>query len=68
MFIFETFTVTPKDQTMFFSLIDGEHTIMISFDGADDWDGVYTLNVDPNDPSEIVDSTRNTKKEEEETV
>uniref|UniRef100_A0A915HYI2 Uncharacterized protein n=1 Tax=Romanomermis culicivorax TaxID=13658 RepID=A0A915HYI2_ROMCU len=43
MFVFETFTTTPEDWTSLFSLVDGEHTIAVSFDGADDWVGIYTL-------------------------
>uniref|UniRef100_A0A915IBZ0 Uncharacterized protein n=1 Tax=Romanomermis culicivorax TaxID=13658 RepID=A0A915IBZ0_ROMCU len=43
MFVFETFAATPEDWTMLFSLIDGEHTIVVSFDGADDWVGIYAL-------------------------
>uniref|UniRef100_A0A915J110 Uncharacterized protein n=1 Tax=Romanomermis culicivorax TaxID=13658 RepID=A0A915J110_ROMCU len=43
MFVFETFTATPKDWTPLFSLVDGEHTIVISFDGADNWVGIYIL-------------------------
>uniref|UniRef100_A0A915IKF6 Uncharacterized protein n=1 Tax=Romanomermis culicivorax TaxID=13658 RepID=A0A915IKF6_ROMCU len=34
---------TPEDWTVLFSLIDSDHTIVISFDGADDWVGIYTL-------------------------
>uniref|UniRef100_A0A915KZY7 Uncharacterized protein n=1 Tax=Romanomermis culicivorax TaxID=13658 RepID=A0A915KZY7_ROMCU len=40
MFVFETFTATPEDWTTLFSLVDGEHTIVVSFDGADDWAGI----------------------------
>uniref|UniRef100_A0A915JZX1 Uncharacterized protein n=1 Tax=Romanomermis culicivorax TaxID=13658 RepID=A0A915JZX1_ROMCU len=43
MFIFKTFTATPEDWTTLFSLVDGDHTIVISFDGADDWVGIYPL-------------------------
>uniref|UniRef100_A0A915LB03 Uncharacterized protein n=1 Tax=Romanomermis culicivorax TaxID=13658 RepID=A0A915LB03_ROMCU len=43
MFIFETFTATPEDWTALFSLVDNEHTIVVSFDGADDWAGIYAL-------------------------
>uniref|UniRef100_A0A915HUN0 Uncharacterized protein n=1 Tax=Romanomermis culicivorax TaxID=13658 RepID=A0A915HUN0_ROMCU len=43
MFIFETFAATPEDWTPLFPLVDGEHTIVISFDGADDWAGIYAL-------------------------
>uniref|UniRef100_A0A915J1N6 Uncharacterized protein n=1 Tax=Romanomermis culicivorax TaxID=13658 RepID=A0A915J1N6_ROMCU len=37
MYVFETFTTTPEDWTALFSLVDGDHTIFISFDGANDW-------------------------------
>uniref|UniRef100_A0A915L336 Uncharacterized protein n=1 Tax=Romanomermis culicivorax TaxID=13658 RepID=A0A915L336_ROMCU len=43
MFVFETFTATPEDWTALFSLVDGEHTIVVSFDGANDWAGIYAL-------------------------
>uniref|UniRef100_A0A915KKQ1 Uncharacterized protein n=1 Tax=Romanomermis culicivorax TaxID=13658 RepID=A0A915KKQ1_ROMCU len=43
MFVFETFTATLEDWTTLFSLVDGEHTIVVSFDGADDWAGIYVL-------------------------
>uniref|UniRef100_A0A915JGW3 Uncharacterized protein n=1 Tax=Romanomermis culicivorax TaxID=13658 RepID=A0A915JGW3_ROMCU len=43
MFIFETFTAMPEDWTALFSLVDGEHTIVVSFDGADDRAGIYAL-------------------------
>uniref|UniRef100_A0A915HTN1 Uncharacterized protein n=1 Tax=Romanomermis culicivorax TaxID=13658 RepID=A0A915HTN1_ROMCU len=43
MFVFETFTVTPEDRTALFSLVDSEHTIVVSFDGAHDWVGIYAL-------------------------
>uniref|UniRef100_A0A915ISP9 Transposase n=1 Tax=Romanomermis culicivorax TaxID=13658 RepID=A0A915ISP9_ROMCU len=43
MFVFETFTATPEDWTALFSLVDREHTIVISFDGAEDWAGIYAL-------------------------
>uniref|UniRef100_A0A915JM75 Uncharacterized protein n=1 Tax=Romanomermis culicivorax TaxID=13658 RepID=A0A915JM75_ROMCU len=43
MFVFETFAATPENWTALFSLVDGEHTIIVSFDGADDWAGIYTL-------------------------
>uniref|UniRef100_A0A915JJU9 Uncharacterized protein n=1 Tax=Romanomermis culicivorax TaxID=13658 RepID=A0A915JJU9_ROMCU len=43
MFVFETFTATPKDWTTLFCLVEGEHTIVISFDGANNWAGIYTL-------------------------
>uniref|UniRef100_A0A915JH49 Uncharacterized protein n=1 Tax=Romanomermis culicivorax TaxID=13658 RepID=A0A915JH49_ROMCU len=43
MLVFQTFTATPEDWTALFSLIDSEHTIVISLDGADDWAGIYTL-------------------------
>uniref|UniRef100_A0A915HGF4 Uncharacterized protein n=1 Tax=Romanomermis culicivorax TaxID=13658 RepID=A0A915HGF4_ROMCU len=43
MFVFETFTATPEDWTALFSLVDGEHTIIVSFDGAEDWVGIYAL-------------------------
>uniref|UniRef100_A0A915HY25 Uncharacterized protein n=1 Tax=Romanomermis culicivorax TaxID=13658 RepID=A0A915HY25_ROMCU len=43
MFIFETFTATREDWTALFSLVDGHHTIVISFNGAKDWAGIYTL-------------------------
>uniref|UniRef100_A0A915J1V3 Uncharacterized protein n=1 Tax=Romanomermis culicivorax TaxID=13658 RepID=A0A915J1V3_ROMCU len=35
MLIFTTFTAKPEDWTALFSLIDGDHTIVISYDGAD---------------------------------
>uniref|UniRef100_A0A915HIE3 Uncharacterized protein n=1 Tax=Romanomermis culicivorax TaxID=13658 RepID=A0A915HIE3_ROMCU len=37
MFVFETFTATPEDWTTLFSLVDGDHTVVISFNEADDW-------------------------------
>uniref|UniRef100_A0A915LAE9 Uncharacterized protein n=1 Tax=Romanomermis culicivorax TaxID=13658 RepID=A0A915LAE9_ROMCU len=43
MFIFETFSAMLEDWTTLFSLAHGEHTIVISFDGADNWVGIYTL-------------------------
>uniref|UniRef100_A0A915HIK4 Uncharacterized protein n=1 Tax=Romanomermis culicivorax TaxID=13658 RepID=A0A915HIK4_ROMCU len=43
MFVYETFNATPEDWTTLFSLVDGEHTIIVSFDGADDWAGIYAL-------------------------
>uniref|UniRef100_A0A915L845 Peptidase A2 domain-containing protein n=1 Tax=Romanomermis culicivorax TaxID=13658 RepID=A0A915L845_ROMCU len=43
MLIFETFATTPEDWTVLFSLVDGEHTIVVSFHGADDWTGIYAL-------------------------
>uniref|UniRef100_A0A915L2L9 Uncharacterized protein n=1 Tax=Romanomermis culicivorax TaxID=13658 RepID=A0A915L2L9_ROMCU len=43
MFIFETFAATPEDWTALFSLVHGKHTIVVSFDGADDWVGIYAL-------------------------
>uniref|UniRef100_A0A915IZQ2 Uncharacterized protein n=1 Tax=Romanomermis culicivorax TaxID=13658 RepID=A0A915IZQ2_ROMCU len=43
MFVFETFTATLEDWTALFSLVDGEHTIVVSFDGAKDWAGIYAL-------------------------
>uniref|UniRef100_A0A915HWG6 Uncharacterized protein n=1 Tax=Romanomermis culicivorax TaxID=13658 RepID=A0A915HWG6_ROMCU len=43
MFVFEMFTATPEDWTALFSLVDGEHTIVVCFDGADDWAGIYAL-------------------------
>uniref|UniRef100_A0A915JXB7 Uncharacterized protein n=1 Tax=Romanomermis culicivorax TaxID=13658 RepID=A0A915JXB7_ROMCU len=43
MFVFKTFTATLEDWTTLFSLVDGKHTIIISFDGADDWVGIYAL-------------------------
>uniref|UniRef100_A0A915I8I3 Uncharacterized protein n=1 Tax=Romanomermis culicivorax TaxID=13658 RepID=A0A915I8I3_ROMCU len=36
MFVFETFTATLEDWTALFSLVDSEHTIVVSFNGADD--------------------------------
>uniref|UniRef100_A0A915JP51 Uncharacterized protein n=1 Tax=Romanomermis culicivorax TaxID=13658 RepID=A0A915JP51_ROMCU len=36
MFIFETFAATPEDWTALFSLVEGQHTIVVSFHGADD--------------------------------
>uniref|UniRef100_A0A915JDB3 Uncharacterized protein n=1 Tax=Romanomermis culicivorax TaxID=13658 RepID=A0A915JDB3_ROMCU len=36
MYVFETFTTTPEDWTTLFSLVSGDHTIVISLDGADD--------------------------------
>uniref|UniRef100_A0A915K740 Uncharacterized protein n=1 Tax=Romanomermis culicivorax TaxID=13658 RepID=A0A915K740_ROMCU len=41
--IFETFAATLEDWTALFSLVDSEHTIIISFNGADDWAGINTL-------------------------
>uniref|UniRef100_A0A915IRC5 Uncharacterized protein n=1 Tax=Romanomermis culicivorax TaxID=13658 RepID=A0A915IRC5_ROMCU len=43
MFVFETFTATLEDWTALFSLVDGKHTIFVSFHGADDWAGIYAL-------------------------
>uniref|UniRef100_A0A915JFM1 Uncharacterized protein n=1 Tax=Romanomermis culicivorax TaxID=13658 RepID=A0A915JFM1_ROMCU len=43
MFVFGTFATTPEDWTALFSLVHGEHTIDVSFDGADDWAGIYAL-------------------------
>uniref|UniRef100_A0A915IJX9 Uncharacterized protein n=1 Tax=Romanomermis culicivorax TaxID=13658 RepID=A0A915IJX9_ROMCU len=43
MFVFQTFAATPEDWTELFSLVDSEHTILVSFDGADDWVGIYAL-------------------------
>uniref|UniRef100_A0A915HFI2 Uncharacterized protein n=1 Tax=Romanomermis culicivorax TaxID=13658 RepID=A0A915HFI2_ROMCU len=43
MFVFETFTTTPEDWTALFPLVNSEHTIVVSFDGADDWPGIYAL-------------------------
>uniref|UniRef100_A0A915J1T2 Uncharacterized protein n=1 Tax=Romanomermis culicivorax TaxID=13658 RepID=A0A915J1T2_ROMCU len=43
MFVFETFTTTLEDWTALFSLVEGEHTIIVSFDGAEDWAGIYAL-------------------------
>uniref|UniRef100_A0A915IVN2 Uncharacterized protein n=1 Tax=Romanomermis culicivorax TaxID=13658 RepID=A0A915IVN2_ROMCU len=43
MYIFKPFTTTPEDWTAPFSLVEGNHTIIISFNGADDWAGIYTL-------------------------
>uniref|UniRef100_A0A915JZD4 Uncharacterized protein n=1 Tax=Romanomermis culicivorax TaxID=13658 RepID=A0A915JZD4_ROMCU len=43
MFVFETFATTLEDWTALFSLVDGEHTIIVSFDGADHWAGIYAL-------------------------
>uniref|UniRef100_A0A915IBB4 Uncharacterized protein n=1 Tax=Romanomermis culicivorax TaxID=13658 RepID=A0A915IBB4_ROMCU len=40
MFVFETFTATWEDWNALFSLVDGEHTMVVSFDGADDWTGI----------------------------
>uniref|UniRef100_A0A915IRX8 Uncharacterized protein n=1 Tax=Romanomermis culicivorax TaxID=13658 RepID=A0A915IRX8_ROMCU len=43
MFVFETLAVTLEDWTALFSLVDGQHTILISFDGGNDWAGIYAL-------------------------
>uniref|UniRef100_A0A915KQK3 Uncharacterized protein n=1 Tax=Romanomermis culicivorax TaxID=13658 RepID=A0A915KQK3_ROMCU len=43
MYVFETFTATREDWTALFSLVDGDHTIVISLHGAEDWVGIYTL-------------------------
>uniref|UniRef100_A0A915JU07 Uncharacterized protein n=1 Tax=Romanomermis culicivorax TaxID=13658 RepID=A0A915JU07_ROMCU len=43
MFVFETFIATREDWTALLSLVDSEHTIVVSFDGAEDWGGIYTL-------------------------
>uniref|UniRef100_A0A915JKM1 Uncharacterized protein n=1 Tax=Romanomermis culicivorax TaxID=13658 RepID=A0A915JKM1_ROMCU len=43
MFVFETFTARPEDWTALFSLVDSQHTIIISFDEADDCTGIYVL-------------------------
>uniref|UniRef100_A0A915J341 Uncharacterized protein n=1 Tax=Romanomermis culicivorax TaxID=13658 RepID=A0A915J341_ROMCU len=43
MFVFETFTATLEDWTALFSLVDGEHIIVVSFNGADDWEGIYAI-------------------------
>uniref|UniRef100_A0A915HFT4 Uncharacterized protein n=1 Tax=Romanomermis culicivorax TaxID=13658 RepID=A0A915HFT4_ROMCU len=43
MFVFETFTATLEDWTALFSLLDGEHTVLVSLDGAHDWAGIYAL-------------------------
>uniref|UniRef100_A0A915HPM1 Uncharacterized protein n=1 Tax=Romanomermis culicivorax TaxID=13658 RepID=A0A915HPM1_ROMCU len=43
MFVFEMFTATWEDWNALFSLVNSEHTIVVSFDGADDWVGIYTL-------------------------
>uniref|UniRef100_A0A915JJU3 Uncharacterized protein n=1 Tax=Romanomermis culicivorax TaxID=13658 RepID=A0A915JJU3_ROMCU len=43
MFVFETFTATLEDWTALFSLVDGEHTIFLFFDGAHNWAGIYAL-------------------------
>uniref|UniRef100_A0A915KJH4 Uncharacterized protein n=1 Tax=Romanomermis culicivorax TaxID=13658 RepID=A0A915KJH4_ROMCU len=43
LFIFETFAATPEDWTVLFSLVHGKHTIVVSFDGANDWVGIYAL-------------------------
>uniref|UniRef100_A0A915KFZ2 Uncharacterized protein n=1 Tax=Romanomermis culicivorax TaxID=13658 RepID=A0A915KFZ2_ROMCU len=43
MYIFETFTATLEDWTALFSLVDRDHTIIISFDRADNWAGIYAL-------------------------
>uniref|UniRef100_A0A915KC88 Uncharacterized protein n=1 Tax=Romanomermis culicivorax TaxID=13658 RepID=A0A915KC88_ROMCU len=40
MFVFKTFTTTPEDWTALFALVDGEHTIVVSFDDAEDWAGI----------------------------
>uniref|UniRef100_A0A915IZW2 Uncharacterized protein n=1 Tax=Romanomermis culicivorax TaxID=13658 RepID=A0A915IZW2_ROMCU len=37
------YVATPEDWTVLFSLIDSDHTIIISFDGADEWTGIYAL-------------------------
>uniref|UniRef100_A0A915IQT7 Uncharacterized protein n=1 Tax=Romanomermis culicivorax TaxID=13658 RepID=A0A915IQT7_ROMCU len=42
-FSFETFTATPEDWTVLFFLVDRDHTIIISFDGANNWVGKYAL-------------------------
>uniref|UniRef100_A0A915IR49 Uncharacterized protein n=1 Tax=Romanomermis culicivorax TaxID=13658 RepID=A0A915IR49_ROMCU len=41
--VFNFEAARPKDWTPLFSLVDGEHTIIISSDGADDWAGTYAL-------------------------
>uniref|UniRef100_A0A915JN16 Uncharacterized protein n=1 Tax=Romanomermis culicivorax TaxID=13658 RepID=A0A915JN16_ROMCU len=43
MFVFETFTTAPEDWTALFSLVDGKHTLIVSFDGANNWAGIYAL-------------------------
>uniref|UniRef100_A0A915IGD2 Uncharacterized protein n=1 Tax=Romanomermis culicivorax TaxID=13658 RepID=A0A915IGD2_ROMCU len=43
MFMFETFAAMPEDWTVLFSLVDGEHTIVVSFHVANDWAGNYAL-------------------------
>uniref|UniRef100_A0A915I9F5 Uncharacterized protein n=1 Tax=Romanomermis culicivorax TaxID=13658 RepID=A0A915I9F5_ROMCU len=43
MFVFKKFSATPEDWTTLFSLVDSDHTIIISFNGADDWVGIYVL-------------------------
>uniref|UniRef100_A0A915L5L8 Uncharacterized protein n=1 Tax=Romanomermis culicivorax TaxID=13658 RepID=A0A915L5L8_ROMCU len=43
MFVFETFPATLEVWTPLFSLVDGEHTIIVSFNGADHWAGIYAL-------------------------
>uniref|UniRef100_A0A915I4D8 Uncharacterized protein n=1 Tax=Romanomermis culicivorax TaxID=13658 RepID=A0A915I4D8_ROMCU len=43
MFVFETFPAMPEDWTALFSLADGKYTIIISFNRANDWAGIYVL-------------------------
>uniref|UniRef100_A0A915J4S8 Uncharacterized protein n=1 Tax=Romanomermis culicivorax TaxID=13658 RepID=A0A915J4S8_ROMCU len=43
MFVFETFAASLEDWTALFSLVDGQHTIVVSFDGANDWARIYAL-------------------------
>uniref|UniRef100_A0A915J8N0 Uncharacterized protein n=1 Tax=Romanomermis culicivorax TaxID=13658 RepID=A0A915J8N0_ROMCU len=43
MFVFKTFTAIQEDWTALFSLVDSNHTIIVSFDGANDWVGIYAL-------------------------
>uniref|UniRef100_A0A915HX49 Uncharacterized protein n=1 Tax=Romanomermis culicivorax TaxID=13658 RepID=A0A915HX49_ROMCU len=43
MFVLETFTATLEDWTTLFSLVDHDHIILISFDEADNWVGIYAL-------------------------
>uniref|UniRef100_A0A915JMJ4 Uncharacterized protein n=1 Tax=Romanomermis culicivorax TaxID=13658 RepID=A0A915JMJ4_ROMCU len=43
MFVFKTFTARPEDWMALFSLVDGKHTIVISFNGDSDRAGIYAL-------------------------
>uniref|UniRef100_A0A915J1U5 Uncharacterized protein n=1 Tax=Romanomermis culicivorax TaxID=13658 RepID=A0A915J1U5_ROMCU len=42
-FAFEIFPAMPEDWTPLFSLVEREHIIIISFDGANYWAGIYAL-------------------------